>query len=53
MFLEGAEYVHQLNTSNPSGAGRLKGGDDHIRLLKALLENTFPGLTGPLDPSGS
>lgn len=51
MSLETASFIHQLNPSNPSGADKLKEGDDHIRLLKAVLKNTFPGLTGPLDPS--
>lgn len=51
MSLETAQFIHQLNPSNPSGADRLKEGDDHIRLLKAALKNTFPGLTGPLDAS--
>nr|WP_052814183.1 tail fiber protein [Sphingomonas melonis] len=51
MSLETASYIHQLNSSNPSGADRLKEGDDHIRLIKAALKATFPGLTGPLDPS--
>lgn len=51
MSLETAQFIHQLNASNPSGADRLKEGDDHIRLLKAALKNTFPGLTGPLDPA--
>ena len=51
MSLETAQFIHQLNPSNPSGADRLKEGDDHIRLLKAALKNTFPGLMGPLDPS--
>lgn len=51
MSLETASFIHQLNPSNPSGADKLKEGDDHIRLLKAVLRNTFPGLNGPLDPS--
>lgn len=49
MSLETAQYVHQLNPANPSGADRLKEGDDHIRMLKAVLKATFPGITGPLD----
>ncbi len=50
MSLETAQYLHQLNVANPSGADKLKEGDDHIRLLKAVLRNTFPGLKGPLAP---
>lgn len=51
MSLETASTINQLNPSNPSGADRLKEGDDHIRLIKATLKNTFPGITGALDPS--
>ena len=51
MSLETAQYVHQLNASNPSGADRLKDGDDHLRMIKAALLNTFPGIKGPLDAS--
>ena len=47
MALETAQYIHQLNPSFPSGADRLKDGDDHIRLIKAALKATFPGVTGP------
>lgn len=51
MSLETASYIHQLNPANPSGADRLKDGDDHIRLIKAALKLTFPGIQGPVDPS--
>lgn len=51
MSLESAQFIHQLNPSNPSGADRLKEGDDHIRMVKAAVKATFPGITGPLDAS--
>lgn len=51
MSLESAQFIHQLNPSNPSGADRLKEGDDHIRMLKAAIKATFPGITGALDAS--
>lgn len=51
MALETATYIHQLNAANPSGADRLKDGDDHIRMIKAALKATFPGITGPLSAS--
>lgn len=49
MSLETAQYLHQLNASNPSGADYVKEGDDHIRMLKAVLKATFPGIQGPID----
>lgn len=51
MSLETAQYIHQLNAANPSGADRLKDGDDHLRMIKAALLATFPGIKGPLDAS--
>jgi microcystin-dependent protein len=51
MSLETASYIHQLNPANPSGADRLKDGDDHIRMLKAALKATFPGIQGALSAS--
>lgn len=51
MPLETATYIHQLNPANPSGSDKVKDGDDHLRLLKSTLKATFPGITGPLDPS--
>lgn len=46
MALETASYINQLVASNPPGADRVHQGDDHIRLLKSVLKNTFPNLTG-------
>ena len=51
MSLETAPFIHQLNPSNPAGADKLKEGDDHLRLIKSALKNTFPGFNGPLDAS--
>lgn len=51
MSVETAQFIHQLNSSYPSGSDRLKEGDDHLRLIKATLKATFPGITGPLDAS--
>lgn len=48
MALETASFISQLNPANPSGADRVHQGDDHIRLLKAVLRATFPNITGPI-----
>jgi hypothetical protein len=48
MALETASFISQLNAANPSGADRVHQGDDHIRLLKAVLKATFPNITGPV-----
>jgi hypothetical protein len=46
MSLETATYLDSLVDSNPSGADALSTADDHIRLLKACLQRTFPNVTG-------
>jgi len=47
MGLEAGTYLEDLVVTNPDGAVDLKNaGDDHIRLLKSVLKNTFPGLAG-------
>lgn len=48
MPLETASYIHQLNAANPLGSDPIAAGDDHIRLIKSTLKDTFPGLTGPV-----
>lgn len=48
MALESATYVNQLNSANPAPTDLLAQGDDHIRLIKAVLKATFPNITGPV-----
>lgn len=48
MALETATYINQLNVANPVGSDPIASGDDHLRLIKAALKNTFPAITGPL-----
>ena len=45
MALETATYVADLNASNPSSSDGLAQGDDHIRLVKAVLKATFANFT--------
>lgn len=47
MGLEAATYISQLVPTNPVGAtDPVSQGDDHIRLLKTTLQNTFAAITG-------
>lgn len=48
MALEVATYINQLNTANPVGSDPLAQADDHLRLLKTTLKNTFPNIDGPM-----
>lgn len=42
MTIEAAQLISDLNTSFPRGTDLIKEGDDHIRMVKATLKNTFP-----------
>lgn len=48
MPLETASYLSQLNSSYPAPTDELSQGDDHLRLIKAVLLATFPNITGPV-----
>lgn len=53
MGLESATYINDLNTSNPTGSDLRSEGDDHLRLIKKTLKNTFPNITTSLPISES
>ena len=44
MALESASFIDDLVETNPVGGDPITQGDDHLRLLKAVLKGTFPGL---------
>ena len=46
MALESGTYISQLNSSNPTTSDDVAEGDDHLRLIKAVLINQFSGLSG-------
>lgn len=45
MGLEAATYISELVTSNPPSSDLQSQGDDHLRLIKAVLQATFPNAT--------
>ncbi|HEY6018721.1 MAG TPA: hypothetical protein VIY48_02175, partial [Candidatus Paceibacterota bacterium] len=47
MSVESATYVADLQAANPSSSDLRSQGDDHLRLLKSVLQNTFPAATRP------
>ena len=59
MTLEAATYVSGLNASAPGAADPRNQGDDHLRLIKAVLQASFPNSSAPFyiptvaDPSTS
>jgi len=50
MALESATYINTLIDTNPSGADSISQGDDHIRLIKKVLKNTFPNVASATSP---
>lgn len=47
MGLEAAQFIGQLVPTNPQGPTDQKAeGDDHIRMMKQAMQNTFPGMAG-------
>lgn len=48
MAVESATYVGQLNPAFPAGAEPVAQGDDHLRLLKQTIQNSFPNLNAAM-----
>lgn len=46
MTIESATYLHDLNANYPANGDQLGEGDDHIKQIKLVLKNTFPGRAG-------
>lgn len=51
MALETATYIAQLNSANPTSTDTVSQADDHLRLIKNVLKNTFPNLDQPVTAS--
>ena len=48
MPLESASFISQLNIANPASTDTVSQADDHLRLIKSVLKNTFPNLDAPV-----
>lgn len=46
MAVESATYLSELVDTNPPSSDNVSQGDDHLRLLKTVLQNTFPSING-------
>ena len=42
MALESASWVTQLVDTNPTATDPVSQGDDHLRMIKTVLQNSFP-----------
>jgi len=46
MALESATYINQLVDTNPTGSDSISQGDDHIRLIKKVVQDSLPDVVG-------
>lgn len=54
MTVESATYISQLNTAQPTASDNISEGDDHLRLIKSVLQSQFPNLgTDPTRPTSA
>ena len=54
MTVESATYISQLNTAQPTASDNISEGDDHLRLIKSVLQSQFPNLgTTPARPTAA
>ena len=47
MAVENAQYITELVEANPNKNDPIAQGDEHIRLIKHVLTETFPFADGP------
>ena len=53
MGLESATFINGLVDTNPTSSDNANQGDNHLRLIKTVLKNTFPNLTGAVTATQS
>lgn len=51
MALETGTYISDLVSTNPASGDNVSQGDDHIRLLKSTVKQTFPNISGAVTPT--
>ena len=51
MGLESATYIDDLVITNPTSGDDPSAGDDHLRLIKSTVKNTFPNISAPVTPT--
>lgn len=53
MPLETGTYINSLVATNPAATDALSVADDHMRLIKSTIKNTFPSVTGAVNATHS
>lgn len=51
MGLETGTYIDDLVITNPAATDKRREGDDHLRLIKKTMKNSFPNVDGAVNPS--
>jgi len=51
MGLESGTYLDDLDVNNPLGTDERTTADNHLRLIKEVLKNTFPNVDGAVNPT--
>jgi len=51
MGIETGEFITDLDPAWPTANDSISMGDDHLRLIKTVLKNTFPEAKGPQAPN--
>ena len=51
MTVESATYLNTLNPLLPAALDDVSEGDDHLRLVKTVLQATFPAVAGAVTPT--
>ncbi|MGZ5053312.1 MAG: hypothetical protein ACXWAT_00055 [Methylobacter sp.] len=51
MALETGNYINDLVITNPTSTDPKSAGDDHLRLIKTTIKNSFPNLVGSITPN--
>jgi hypothetical protein len=49
MALETGTFINSLNAANPTTNDPKSQGDDHLRLIKSAIKNTFTAITGAIN----
>lgn len=51
MTIEAATYIADLNITYPEAGSSPRDGDDHLRIIKSVLKNSFPQVTAAVTTS--
>ena len=53
MTVEVVNFINDLDPASPTGADSISEGDDHLRLLKKAIKDTFPNVTEAINSTAA